>query len=395
MQAGREDRLNTAAEVARQLELLADVEPTDAPFLSCALDLGAAGTDDGPPPWRLFLDGAVRQLRQDVPPHQREDLEAALARLQALLADPPQAQAGGLVLYLRGEGGGRFELSMQVAARVSNALGFYPVPDLMPLVRLLDGGGRHLLVLLRKGWLQLQELDLGAASVHHWMALPADRPLTKGLGLTQRIIADVQRKLWRAGVDGFYLAGDEGRMSEFRDCLPGRLGKSLLGSLPLPPHKAPEDLVQAIAAADRKRQWERSAPELARLVRALRVGGAAAGGGPAVREGLRSGRAGLLLMERGYRSPPLPLCRSCGAPVLSAAGRNDCACCGSPTPQPLDLRVELLRTAVQQSVPVQLVESPELAYLGGVGCLFEPGLQAVAVSRSPSRANSEAVRLVA
>jgi hypothetical protein len=44
---------------------------------------------------------------------------------------------------------------------------------------------------------------------------------------------------------------------------------------------------------------------------------------------------------------------------------------------------------------VQLVESPELAYLGGVGCLFEPGLQAVAVSRSPSRANSEAVRLVA
>jgi hypothetical protein len=116
----------------------------------------------------------------------------------------------------------------------------------------------------------------------------------------------------------------------------------------------------------------------ARLVSGVRRRGGAVTGGLATLEALREGHAEVLVIAKGFSPDPL-------------WGWDDGDTNRIRERAP-DLRAELIRLAGQQGVPVEVVDSDELRYLGGVGCLLSDRPLGQA-QRQPSRQGR--LRLVA
>ena len=73
---------------------LATIEETDAPMISCYLNLAA-----GPAPARRVLDERVRLLRKTFPAPQRDLFEQALSRIDTRLAAGFQTESRGAAVF--------------------------------------------------------------------------------------------------------------------------------------------------------------------------------------------------------------------------------------------------------------------------------------------------------
>jgi len=363
----------------RHLELLASIEPSDAPFLSCCLDLSRGDEAN-----RAFLEQRAEEIRGGLEPVARADFDSALDALRTQLRRAAHPKARGLALFTRGRGGGRFSLAMHFAAPIADNLSFYPVPDLYPLVDLMDRQGRYALVLVRPDWMQSAEVDLGAESVGAWTALPRSGRGTgaeSGGAHAQRQARLLQRLLRSNGYTRFFLAGNAVELEELRACLTPQLAARLLGTLPLTVKQGLPEALAASFDAFRDMRLDASRSVAEHLLHGLRHQGPAAGGSLAVWDALQRGAAESLILRRDCRPAPLPLCRRCGEYCAVAVDGNRCPACLHGPLQAVDMRAELLRLALQQDVPVELVDTDALSFLGGVGCLLTPRGQAASQVR--------------
>ncbi len=103
--------LTTLDELKQHITLLASVEESEAPFISCYLDL-----ENGQTGWRDVLDERARILRRILKGYDLADLEEALGKIEAWLATDLLPEAKGADIFVRGSFGGAFMLPMQFAA---------------------------------------------------------------------------------------------------------------------------------------------------------------------------------------------------------------------------------------------------------------------------------------
>ena len=113
--------LTTLDELKQHVTLLASVEESDAPFISCYLNL-----EDEPDSWRKTLDDRADILRRLLKGHKLTDFEEALGKIKAWLATDLLPEAQGAALFVRGTSGGAFMPPMQFAVPLPNWVAVYP-----------------------------------------------------------------------------------------------------------------------------------------------------------------------------------------------------------------------------------------------------------------------------
>ncbi len=107
------------------------------------------------------------------------------------------------------------------------------------------------------------------------------------------------------------------------------------------------------------------------LSREMSASGLAVGGTVASFKALKDRRASALLLSELYAPDPGWVCRACGDVRMASQMPRECASCSGKVLRELNLKEELVRIAVQQNLPIRILEhSDGLKSLGGIGCLL-------------------------
>ena len=125
--------LTNLEELRRHIAVLASVEETEAPFVSCYLNLEQDAAS-----YRKVLANRALALRYSLEDGARADFNAAIGQIESYLAAKLRPDARGIAVFSRQFHGGAFFLPMQFAAPLPDWLAIYPTPNLFHLMELKD-----------------------------------------------------------------------------------------------------------------------------------------------------------------------------------------------------------------------------------------------------------------
>jgi protein required for attachment to host cells len=375
------ESLTTLDELRRHIAVLACVDETEAPFVSCYLNL-----EQGEDSYRKALEDRARALRSTLEGDAKADFDAAIAQIDDYLSGMLRPGAKGAALFSRHYRGGAFFLPMQFAAPLPNWIAVYPCPNLFHLMALKDTFHRYVVLLASQAWVRILEVNLGAATTKAWTEQPelrerVGREWTKAhyeshrRERTSRFLKEQTNLLESLMVAGGHthliLAGDPRLTGEIRRTLPKSVAAKLVDTIPAASRDKQEDVVAATLSAFIECEEQESQAAAARFVQGIRTQGRAAAGAAACMDALREQRADMLLLARDLLPEPGWRCATCG--VIRIAHHAPAACpeCGKKSVQPVDATVELVRLAGQQDCPIEVVDHCDpLMALGGIGCLL-------------------------
>lgn len=373
--------LTTLDELRRHITALACVDETEAPFLSCYLNL-----EQGEAGYRKALQDRALAMRSTLEDEARADFDAAIRKIEAYLAGKLVPSAKGVALFSRHFRGGAFFLPMQFAAPLPDWIAVGATPNLFHLMELKDTYHRYVVLLATRTWIRILEVNLGAATVQAWTAHPelrrrVGREWTKAhyeshrrertsLFLKEQIEL-LGRLMAAGGHSHLILAGDPRLTAEIRRALPKSVASKLVDTIPAASRDTQEDVVAATLSAFVEWEEQESQAVAARFVQGIRTQGRAVAGTTACLDALRQRRADTLLLARDLLPEPGWRCGACGVIRIEPDAPAACPECGKKAVRPIDAAVELVRLAGQQDCPIEVVEHCDpLMALGGVGCLL-------------------------
>jgi hypothetical protein len=379
--------LTTLDELKQHVTLLASVEESDAPFISCYLNL-----EDKPDSWRKTLDDRARVLRRLLNGNDLADFEEALGKIETWLATDLLSEAKGAALFVRGTFGGAFMLPMQFAAPLPNWFAVYPTPNIYHLVELKDNYHRYVVFMALQDRVSILEVNLGAATIQAWLSQSGLRTRVgsewarshyqihrehRGDRFLREKIAVLEQLMCADGHTHLILAGDPGITARVRHALPNDLAEKLVDVLPVSKRDRPTEVVMLTLASFLEHEEQESRTVAERLIEGLRSQNLAVAGSAATLDALRWGEVDILVMANDYQPDPGWTCTVCQSIGTETPETSVCPHCGHESVRPLDIREALLRLAGQSECPVEVVEqSDALVSLGGVGCLLRTRLPA-------------------
>ena len=377
--------LTTLEELKQQITVLASVEESDAPFISCYLNL-----EQGQTGWRNALEERSRILRRIHKGDDLADLEEALGRIAAWLAEDLLPEAKGVAIFARGARGGNFMLPMQFAAPLPNRIAVYPTPNIYHLVALKDSYHSYVVLLALPSRVSILKVNLGAASIQAWLNQAGLRTrvgsewarshyqinqANRGDRFVHEKIAVLKQLLRAGGHAHLILSGDPDITARVRNALPNDLAEKLVDVVPDSKRDRPTEVVMLTLASFIEHEEQESRSVLERLIEGLRRHNLAVAGSAATMAALRRGEADTLVMASSYHPDPGWTCIACRAIGTEPYETSICPQCGNPSARPMDVREMLLHMAGQLERPVEVVEhSDALLSLGGVGCLLRTDL---------------------
>lgn len=377
--------LTTIDELKQHITLLAVVEESAAPFISCYLNL-----EDGAASWRETFDDRARILRRILKGNDLADLEEALDKIEAWLATELLAAAKGAAIFVRGTFGGAFMLPMQFAAPLPNWIAVYPTPNIYHLVELKDNYHRYIVLLAMPDRASILEVNLGAATTQAWINRSESRMRVgsewtrfhyqvhqahRGDRFVQEKIAVLEQLMHAGGHTHLLLAGDSDAIRRVRHALPNDLVDKLVDMIPVGERDQQADVVMATLSSFIEHEEQESRSVVKLLLEGLRSQNLAVAGSEATLEALLLGEVDTLVMTSGYQPDPGWTCTSCKVIGTEAPETSVCPGCGKPSVRPIDVREALLRLAGQAECPVEVInQSDALMALGGIGCLLRTHL---------------------
>ena len=362
------------------LRQLAALPESDAPVVSCYLDLGTSRAR-----WQSLFERRTKLLRRITPAADLAALDAAVDRIRSFLRDEISPQARGVAIFARA-GRDAYFCTLQFEVSTPNWISVDTVPNIYHLIELKDTFDRYLVLFSTSESARIFEIHLGAVTSELWLQQPELRRRVgrewtrlhyqnhrrdRDRGFVREKIQALERLMSGRGYAHLILAGDSQRLAMIRRELPKTLGEKVIDVVSATAGLTDKEVVNATLASFVQEE-ERESQTLAQLLlRELRGDGLAVAGAANSLQVLRRGQADALLLAREWGSC---LAWSCAACTWSAAGGVEpevCAECGSSALREHDAREELVRLAEQTGCHVELVAaSPELAGLGGVGCLL-------------------------
>ena len=378
--------LTTLDELKQSITLLASVEESQVPFISCYLNL-----EDGPDSWRETLDSRARVLRGLLKGNDLADLNYSVGKIEAWLATDLHPKAKGVAIFVRGPFGGTFMLPLQFAAPLPNWITVYPTPNIYHLVELKDNYHRYVVLLAMPGWARILEVNLGAATTQAWLnrsrlhqrvgsessrAHYQVNQAHRGDRFVHEKIAVLEQLMHAGGHTHLILAGDPEITGQVRRALPEDLMDKLVDVITAAKQDQHTDVVLATLSRFIEYEEQESQTIAERLIAGLRSQNLAVAGSASTLDALRWGEVDTLVMASNYRPDPGWSCAHCKAIGTEAPATSICTQCGHPEVRPMDTRETLLRLAGQLDRPVEVVEhSDELMSLGGVGCLLRTQIE--------------------
>jgi len=379
--------LTTLDVLTRHITVLASIEESEAPFISCYLNL-----EDGPDSWRETLDGRARTLRRILNGNDLADFEDALGKIEAWLTTDLHPEAKGVAVFVRGNFGGAFMLPMQFAAPLPNWITVYPTPNIYHLVELKDNYHRYVVMLAMPDWARILEVNLGAATIQAWIdhAELRNRVGSEWTRTHYQIhqanredrfvhekIAVLEQLMCAGGHTHLILAGDPEITGQVRHALPEDLAGKVVDVITAAKQDQQTDVVMATLSSFIEHEEQESRSVVERLVEGLRSQNLAVAGSTGTLDALLWGEVDTLIMDSRYQPDTGWTCINCRAIGTEPPETSVCPQCGKSAVRLTDLREALLRMASQLECPVEVVEhSDMLMSLGGIGCLLRTHLDA-------------------
>jgi len=373
--------LTTLDELKQHITLLASVDESDAPFISCYLNL-----ENGPGSWQKILDDRASILRRILKKNDLADFEEAMVKIKAWLATDLLPEAKSAALFVRGHFGGAFMLPMQFAAPLPDWITIYPTPNIYHLMELKDNYHRYIVLLAQPHRTCIMEVNLGAATIRAWINQPDLRTRVSSEWarthyqvhqahhvnqFTYEKIAVLEQLMGAGGHTHLILAGDPVITEQVRRALPENLANQLVDVITAAKQDQQNDVVLATLSSFIEHEEQESQTIAERLIEGLRSQSLAVAGSTDTLDALLWGEVDTLVMVSDYQPDPGWRCTACRATGTETPKTPVCPQCSKPAVRPMDVREALLRIAGQQERPVEVVEqSGELMSLGGVGCLL-------------------------
>ncbi|MEA3243469.1 MAG: hypothetical protein U9Q19_08570 [Pseudomonadota bacterium] len=373
--------MTTLDELKQHITLLASVDESDAPFISCYLNL-----EDGPDSWRTTLDDRASILRRILKGDDLADLEETMGKIEAWLSTNLLPEAKSAALFVRGNFGGAFMLPMQFAAPLPNWIAVYPTPNIYHLVELKDNYHRYVVLLAEPQRACILEVNLGAATTRAWINQPDLRMRVghewtrthyqvhqahRGDRFVHEKIVILEQLMRAGGHTHLILAGDLAITAQVRQSLPQDLADKLVDVIPADERDQRGDVVLATLSSFIEHEEQESRSVAERLIEGLRSQNLAVAGSVDTLDALLWGEVDTLVMTSDYQPDPGWTCTACRTIGTETPETSVCPQCGKSAVRPMDVREALLRLAGQLERPVEVVEySDALMSLGGVGCLL-------------------------
>ena len=373
--------LTTIEALRRNITALACVEETDAPFVSCYLNLEQGSAD-----YHKILEERALALRCTLDEDERATFDSTIREIEAYLATNLRSDAKGVALFVRPFHGGAFFLPMQFAAPVPDWIALGATPNLFHLMALKDTYHRYVVMLATHASVRILEVNLGAATVQAWTAQPklrerVGREWTKEhyeshrRERTAHFLKEQIELLGRLMATGKHthliLAGDPHLTGDIRRALPKPIASKLIDTIPAASRDAQEDVVTATLSAFVEWEEQESQAVAARFIKGIRTQARAVAGATACLEALRQRRADILLLAQDIVPQPGWVCSACSAIRVEHITPDACPECGKNTVRTIDAMEELARLAGQQDCPIEVVTHCDpLMAMGGVGCLM-------------------------
>ncbi|HBY63554.1 MAG TPA: hypothetical protein DEH78_27330 [Solibacterales bacterium] len=366
-------------ELQRHITTLVTLEESEAPVVSCYLDLEAGG-------YRTVLGERVAVLRKALPATgKRQDFEAAIALIEEFLAQAVSRETKGLALFARG-GPQPFFLPLQFRVPLPNWIAVNSLPNIYHLVELKDTYHRFVVMLAAADSIRILGVNLGAVTQQVWDRRPEVRRRV-GRGWTkehyqnhlrertsqflQEGTAVLERLMLTGGYRHLILAGNPGVTSRIRQGLPKQLAALLVDIVHASPNDELSDVVRATLLSFIEQEEEESVALADKLEEAIYTDRLAAAGTRASWEALRSRQADVLILAKAYSPDPGWICPACEAIEVEAPMPRTCPRCHESELQALDVKEEMVRVAELIGCGVEVVNhSDALIRLGGVGCLL-------------------------
>jgi len=377
--------MTTSDELKQQITVLASVEESDAPFISCYLNL-----ENGQTGWRDVLEERARILRRILKGNDLDDLEEVLGEIESWMATDLLPEAKGVAIFARGTCGGSFMLAMQFAASLPNWIAVYPTPNIYHLIELKDDYHRYVVLLALQDRVSIVAVNLGAATVRAWIDQSGLRTrvgsewarihycvnrVHRGDRFVHEKIAVLDKLMRAGGHTHLILAGDPEITERLRHAMPKDLAEKLVDMAPASARDLQTEVIIMTLSSfiEHEKHEYRSVTE--RLIEGLRSQNLTVAGAAATLDALRRGEVDTLVMASNYQPDPGWTCTACRASGTEPPETSICPQCGKPATRPMDVREELLRLADQLERPVEIVENADaLMSLGGAGCLLRTPL---------------------
>ncbi len=373
--------MTTLDELNQHITLLADVEETDAPFISCYLNL-----EYGQSGWRNALDERARILRRLHKGNDLSDIEEALGKIETWLTSNLLPESKGVAIFVRGTFGGSFMLPMQFAAPLPTWIAVYPTPNIYHLVELKDNYHRYVVLIAKPDRACILEVNLGAATIQAWINEPALRRRVGQEWCRPRYqanyaqsedqfvhgkVAVLEQLMRSGGHTHLILAGDPELTRQIHHALPKDLEDKLVEIIPADEAAQQADVVMATLSSFIEHEEQESRSVVECMVEGLRGQNLAVADIASTLDALRRGGVDTLVMANDFHPDPGWICTDCKAYGIEAPETSVCPYCAAESVRPLDIKESILRFAGQSECPVEVVEqSDALMSLGGVGCLL-------------------------
>ena len=378
--------LTTHGELEQHITLLVNVDESDAPFLSCYLNL-----EDGPDSWQKTLDDRASILRGILKGDDLTDLEEAMDKIKLWLATDLLPEAKSVAIFVRGNFGGAFMLPMQFAAPLPTWIAIYPTPNIYHLVELKDNYHRYVVLLALPDRASILEVNLGAATTRAWINQPDLRMRVgqewarphyqvnqahRGDQFVHEKIAVLEQLMRAGGHTHLILAGEPEITRQVRRALPEDLADKLVDVITASQQDQQTDVVMATLSSFIEHEEQESRSVVEHLIEGLRSQNLAVAGSADTLDALLWGEVDTLVMASGYQPDPGWTCTACRAIGTELPETSVCPQCGKLDARSADVREALLRLASQLQRPVEVVEySDALMSLGGIGCLLRTQLE--------------------
>ena len=359
---------------------LATLEETDAPVVSCYLNLAT-----GLAAARRILDERVRLLRKTLPATQREPFEQAMSRIDSRLAAGFRPESLGAVVFSR-SGDQEFFLDLEFRVPLPTWIAVGSTANIYHLVELKDTYDRYVVVLVNERNTRILEIHLGSITEAAWTKRPELRKRV-GRGWSREHYQSHRRErsnqyaneiarfvdgvMSEGGYRHLILAGIPKMAALLRQALPKHLASKLIDVVPASTNDRTSDVVAATLASFIEEEQQESLAAVERLQKEVFSHGLAVAGAGASLQALKSRQVDMLVMATEYTAEPAWICMGCHTAAVQQSRPAGCRNCGCPKIRELDLKEELVRLAELAGCGVEIVHDSEvLMGLGGVGCLL-------------------------
>lgn len=375
-------------ELVRKIQSVDSISTADEPVLSCYLD-----TRQGSHACHRFIDEQAQQIMNinDVSPAFRTD--AAISQIHQLIDRKRHALTQGLALFTScQQEHPNFEY-LALPAPVKNLFSVYPSADIMPLQNMLNTFENITLLVFIDGVMQLYELNLGHLKPLAWAAAPhleqqSDmRQANTGSTIAQRQLHSVCLSMLKLSSKPLLIAAQAANVESIKSWLPKKIAWRLMDTIELPTSLDHSQAKHYIRMTIQQLKSTQSRTVISRLINSLVQKEYARLGVASSIAALNNSDVECLVIAENYHQPNFWRCDHCATFYHSHNPSGVCSTCGHKNLVFANHVTEASWLAFRRHIPVILVDSDELRYMGGIGCLLsqkqEGGFASIPAQHQP------------